>query len=343
MKKFFKFYLPIIAVFAILSACGNKYGNPVDIADLKEYKDDVTEFSIKYPSNWVTSRVQGKRYAVFSSNEAMARFSRYDAVGFPGAKLDLNVIMLDSAVTIDSVANLSKLFSPELYKQEDITLDGVPAKKFTYSFELEDGMFYGEMYIATKDNQAATIFNIEAFADTWDKYKESFGQIVSSMKLATAPKPFVPEVVNVEVAEDPASPNLVEKSGPGYRIMISDNFNSTRGTAGGVIASNNYIGKRRADCNIQVDVIDASESKNLKKIVEENKASYKNSGTIQNTKLGGSEAMMFTYQPTGKVKGRLYFAIKGDRLFRITMHWFTDEEASYLPVFEKSVNSIKFD
>ncbi len=343
MNRFFKFYLPVIIAFALISSCGNKYGEPVEIDSLTEYKDDATEFVIKYPSNWVTSKISGKRFAVFASNEGMSRFSKYDGVGFPGAKIDLNVIKMDSLMTLDSIIANNKLFSPELYKQEDITLDGVPAKKFTYSFDLDDGAFHGEMYVATKDNEMATVLFIESFGNTWEKYQGKFNEIVSSLKLATAPKPLDPTIINVEVEEPAASENLSSKSGPGYNIMIPDNFNSTKGTGRNVISSQNYIGKRRADCNIQVDVIDASKSKDLSKIAQENKDVYSGSGAVQNTRLGGVDAKMFSYRPTGQVKGKIYFAIKGDKLYRITMNWFTGEEASYLPIFEKSVNSIKFD
>lgn len=343
MKRFFKFYLPMIVAVAIISSCGNKYGSPVDIADLKEYKDDATEFSIKYPSNWVTSKIPGKRFAVFSSNDALSRFSKYESTGFPGAKIDFNVVMMDSTLTMDSIITINKMFSPELYKQDDIMIDGVSGKKFTYMFELEDGEFMGEMYIASKDNKAVSIIFIEAFADTWEKYKDNFNTIVSSIKLATEPKKLEPKVIEQSTEELPASETLVAKSGPGYVIMIPDNFNSTKGVAGGVISSQNYIGKRRADCNIQVDVIDASKSSNLKKIVEENKPTYKGSGNPQSTKLGGVDAYMFSYSPAGKVKGRVYFAIKGDKLFRLTINWFADEEAGFLPVFEKSIKSVKFE
>jgi len=340
--KVMKFYLLMLFSIFVLSACGNKHGKPVEIKDLAEYKDEAVGFSLKYPSNWVTTKLTGVRFAAFSSNSAKPRFAKYDSEGFPGAKIDLNVIKIDSVVTLDSIIKLNKTFQPELYKFDEVMLDGVKGSKFTYSFELEDGEFMGEMYVATKDGKLATVLFFEAFANTWDMYKDKFNEIVSSLKLAVEPE-FKPQVITVNVEEPPASQNLVPKSGPGYVIMVPDNFNLTKGVARNVISSQNYIGKRRADCNIQVDVIDASQSKNLKKIVDENKPTYKNSSEPRETKLGGVEAYVFSYQPTKDVKGRVYFALKGDRLYRITMNWFAGEEKDYLPVFEKAINSIKFE
>ncbi|HPP38705.1 MAG TPA: PsbP-related protein [Candidatus Kapabacteria bacterium] len=339
--KVLKYFLLVCLSIFILSRCGNKHGKPVEIEDLKEYKDEAVGFSLKYPSNWVVTKLTGVRFAAFSSNNAKLRFARYDTEGFPGAKIDLNVVKIDSVVTLDSIIKVNKTFQPDLYKFDEVMIDGVKASRFRYSFELEDGEFVGELYVATKDGKLATVLFFEAFANTWDMYKDKFNEIVSSLKLAV--EPAAPTAVTINVEEPPASANLVPKSGPGYVIMVPDNFNLTKGIARNVISSQNYIGKRRADCNIQVDVIDASQSKNLKKIVEENRPTYKNSGEPRSINLGGVEAYVFPYQPTGQVKGRVYFALKGDRLYRITMNWFVGEEKDYLPVFEKSVNSIKFE
>lgn len=340
--KIIRIYTLLILSIFLINSCGNKHGKPVEIESLKEFKDEAVGFVIKYPSNWVTTKITGKRFAAFSSNSAMPRFAKYDTEGFPGAKIDLNVFKIDSVITLDSIIKLNKTFQHDLYKFDEVMIDGVKASKFRYSFELEDGEFVGELYVATKDGKLATVLFFETFANTWDMYKDKFNEIVSSLKLAVEPEA-TPNVVTVNVEEPPASPNLVPKSGPGYVIMVPENFNLTKGVARNVISSQNYIGKRRADCNIQVDVIDASQAKNLKRIVDENRPTYKNSGNPQEIKLGGVEAYMFSYQPTSQVKGRVYFALKGDRLYRITMNWFVGEEKDYLPVFEKAISSIKFE
>ena len=47
-------------------------------------------------------------------------------------------------------------------------------------------------------------------------------------------------------------------------------------------------------------------------------------------------------QKAGTVKGKVWFAMKGDKMYRITINWFTGEEKDFLPIFEKSVASFKF-
>jgi len=124
--------------------------------------------------------------------------------------------------------------------------------------------------------------------------------------------------------------------------MIPDNFNSTSTNMPGTLYSANYIGKRRADCNIQVDVYDASKQKNLKKIVDDNSATYKNA-TPSKLSLGGAEAYVMNYSPAKGVKSKVYFTLKGDKLYKITINWFVAEEKDYLPVFDKCVSAFKFE
>ncbi len=107
------------------------------------------------------------------------------------------------------------------------------------------------------------------------------------------------------------------------------------------IYSINYSGERRADCNIQVDVLDASKQNKLDKIVEDNRAKYKNAKP-KDVKIGGVAAKVMDYSFAKDVKSRVYFTIKDDKLYRITMNWFKGEEKDYLPIFEKSIKSFKF-
>lgn len=341
MMKFLKHSMLMMLALTIIAGCGNKFGEPIEITDLASYKDEVVNFEIKYPSNWMTSKAPGSRFAVFSNKEAMSRFTKYAKEGVPGARVDFSVVMLDSVKTLESVIKTKKMFDIQ-YKESAVTVDGVAGKKFEYSFPLVDGNFNGEFIVVSKDGIAASIIQFEAFGGSFEKYKAKFDEILASAKLATKPAPKAADTSVVTEQEPPASATLAPKSGPGYTIMIPDNFNSTKGTAKNAISSLNYIGKRRGDCNIQVDVIDASKSSNLKKIVEENKAVYKNSGANQGTKLGGLEAYMFSITYNANVKGKIYFALKDGKLYRITMNWFVPEEKDFLPVFEKSIQSIKF-
>ena len=45
--------------------------------------------------------------------------------------------------------------------------------------------------------------------------------------------------------------------------------------------------------------------------------------------------------PSKTVKRRMYYLIGGENLYQLSIDWFVGEEAQYLPIFEKSVNTFK--
>ncbi|MGI6369645.1 MAG: hypothetical protein GX372_08805 [Ignavibacteria bacterium] len=342
MKKltiFSLFTLLLIGLFFTACDSGPK---PVEITKLKTYTDELLKFSIDYPENWVDSKMPGERFVVFSSNDAKSRFSKYDPTGFPGAIIDVYATKVTETKTVDTLIQKSKLFPDEYYKESTITVDGVQAKRLDYGFELEGGDFQGVYIIASKDNLTYTSLKIEAFDDTWEVYKDTFETIIKSLKLAETQQRRQDTITNIEELPFP-SENLVAKKGNGFTISVPDNFYLGKAATEGVLSSNNYVGDRRADCNIMVDVLDGSKTSDFKKAATEVAARYTNSSALSNTKVGGVDAYMMTWRPTKDVKGRVYFAKKGDKIFRISINWYSPEEKEYLPIFEKSINSIKFD
>jgi hypothetical protein len=340
MKKIITLFVPALFLAIIFIGC-SKGNKPIEIKDLVKYQDEVTKGEVLYPSNWYLAQKRpGERFLVFSEKAHMDRFRSYSGEGLPGAKVELLFMKLDQTNTLDSVIKKMMKFTPETYSQpEKVTIDGIQATRIFYAFELNDGKFDGEMYFAAKDPEMATILILEAFGDGFKEYKDQFKQIASKLVLGVTPKV---KVDTIRTEEPPASQTLTQKSGKGYSIMIPDNFNSTSSKMPGTLYSANYIGKRRADCNIQVDVYDASKQKNLKKIVDDNSATYKNA-TPNKISLSGAEAYFMNYSPAKGVKSKVYFTLKGDKFFKITVNWFANEEADYLPVFDKCVAAFKFE
>jgi hypothetical protein len=343
MKKITNLMMFLAFASLFVVSCGKSGPEPVKIDALDTYTDVSTGFSIKYPKNWIKSEVPGARLVVFSSAEGRKRFNKYDTDGFPGAKIDVIAADLKDGMTIDSLMLKSKLFGADVYETADVTIDGVQGKKLVYSFPLAGGMFNGMMFFAAKDTAKATVVTIEAFDDSYEStYKDSFAEIIASIKLAKAPEPKkVDTIIQTEEAPPP-SQTLDMRSGDGFIIGVPDNFkNENIGKAGNALRAWSFLGARRGDSFIKVETFDASKQKDLKKIVEENRASFANASPRQTT-LGGQSAYLLEYKPGGSVKGRVWFAIKGDTMYRVTINWFVGEEKDFLPVFEKAVQSFKF-
>ena len=341
MKKITLFFAGALLIILGLSACDSG-PKPVEITNLKTYTDEILKFSVDYPSNWVTSKTPGERFVIFSSNDAKSRFIKYDPTGFPGAIIDVYATKVNETKTLDTLIKKAKLFPDEYYKESSITVDGVQGKRFDYTFELEDGNFHGVFVIASKDNVTFTSLRIETFADAWKNYEENFNKIISSFKLAETQQRKQDTIINVEELPLPSA-TLVPKKGNGYTISVPENFYGGKSPTKDALASTNYVGDRRIDCNILIDVLDASKTSDFKKAATELASRYPGSPSISGTKLGGVDAYVMNWKPTKEVKGRVYFAKKGDKIFRISINWFSPEEKDYLPTFEKSIASIKFD
>lgn len=324
MKKMIILAMAALISILCFSKCGGK-GDVVEIKSLAVYEDPAVKFSIKYPENWISQQVTGARFLVFTTKTAKTRFVRYDALGTAGAKIEVLVTSLDSTMTLDSVM-ANKLFQPDAYTPaKNITIDGVQGFMQTYAFELEDGPFHGEVYYATKDNKLATTIYFEAFGGTFDEYKKQFDEIIASIKLAAKPAEKSDTITVVEEA-DPPSTTLRTVSGEGFSIDIPDNFSKEGGM---------YLGQRRGDSYIKVDVFDASKTKDLSKLVDENKKKLPGAGGTTNISIGGEKAMKVAYNPSGKVGGEIYFVLKNKKLYRLTLNWFKGEEKDFKPIFQK--------
>lgn len=338
MKKLFTLLTSAFALILFVTNCSKGPDAPA-IEGYKTYTNSSTGLSLEYPANWQVTENQ-MRFVAFNDNSGKGRFARYDTEGFPAAKIDINLSELDSTKTIDTVMHKTMKFTPDSYEIKDITLNGLKAKKLVYTFELTTGVFYGETYIVQVDDKNANVIQFEAFDGTYDKYKEAYEKVLKSYKPGKMPTKSTDTVTQLEEQPLP-SKNLVEKNGLGYSIRIPENFSAERGPSKGVLESKNYIGTRRADCNIIVDVIDASKNKKLDKIVEDNRASYKNASPSK-TSIGGKEAYQMNYSFGRDVLSRVYFVINGDKLYRITVNWFKGEQNDYLPIFEQSISTFKF-
>lgn len=338
MKKLEPFITLLIFIFIFNSCNGKKH--IVEIEGLDTYNDPSVNLSIKYPKNWEIQKYSGDRFLAFSSKTVNKRFRTFDPEGEPGAKIELLVVQLPEGQTIDSVIS-KKMFTSETYsKPEKITIDGVEGVKETYQFPLADGLFQGEIYYAQKDPKIVTVISFEAFGGTFTQYKPWFEQIINSVKLASLPQ-ISRDTIKKVIEAPPPSENLIPYSGDGFSIKIPDNFDVRNPKIPNAIKSYQYIGERRLDCDIRIDIFDASKQNNLDKIVEDNKSKHKNINPVATT-LSSEKAYLFEYAPVTNVKSKVFYTIHNNKLYRVTVNWFIGEEKLYKPIFDKVISSFKF-
>ena len=97
---------------------------------------------------------------------------------------------------------------------------------------------------------------------------------------------------------------------------------------------------QRQDCNVLFDVFGA-QGLTLEKVFAQNKGRYK--GAVEGkVTIGGQPALTLTLSAAKDVERRVYFAVKNDKVVRITMDWFKPQRTEYLAAYEKVITSIKF-
>lgn len=341
--KFRTLIYPFFVLLALgfASCTGGKKAEPAKIADLQMFTDKSMSFGIKYPANWIVRNNEGKDAFFYSGNDAIDRFVKFDAEGVSGAKMSISA-QKAKGETLESVMEQSKIVEASMYSApENATIAGTAGKKLTCQFDLQDGKYHSEKYFVMKDS-IITIIGFEAFGGTFDALKPKFDEMLAAVVLGAEMKVEKKDASQLVAEVFKPSETMTNYKGDGFSLQIPDNFTGSPIKGNNTLFSVQFTGiGGPKDCAIRVDVLDASKNKNLDKIVAQNKATYK-ADAASNSSLGGEKAAFINYSFAKNVKSRVYFAVKGDRLYRVTMNWFQPEEAIFLPSFEKVIASWKF-
>lgn len=323
----------------VVSGCAHK-ASPVPIEGLKLVKDDLRLFEIKIPTNWYTQQRKGDLVVATTGRAIGSRFMSFGK-GEGGAKVELRVIPIDSTnPSLDTMIKRSKVeFEDGLdrYQLSQATLGGKPAKKLAVKFDQADGEFQLETYFAENDS-LVTIVTIAAFGKTYEDYQKEFSEILASVKIAQRPVVVAKSDTATPTGPEPPSETMRSYNAPDFSIEIPENFEGKKGQSSG-LSSMSFLGSR-FDCTIQVDVFDASKQNDLNKIVDQNKGRYQGASP-SGTTVNGQKAYYFNYNPAANVAARAYFTVKGNKMFRITLNWFKPEQSVYLPIFERSIGTVK--
>ncbi len=317
---------------------------PAEVTGFKTYLHKETGLSFEYPENWEFT--EGKDFvAVYSLKQGMKRWPRYESDGAPVAKITVARVKLHFNRTFEEViVKMKEFLVEEQYTpMQELTIDGTLTKTTTYEFELKDGLFKGAYYFAAKDSGMATVVNFEAFGSTWDKYKPVFDKIIQGMTFASSP---TDEIKNQETLVDEINPPtmyLTKTKFDGFSIGMPGNMSIRQAPGGrGQAESSFYFDTdARVDCSVRIDKFDAAKTSDLKKIVEDSRASFKNASATKTT-LAGKEAYTLTYSPAANLSSKVWFVMYNSKLFRIIVTWNNVEANDYLPALEKSAKSISF-
>ncbi|MCS6809122.1 MAG: PsbP-related protein, partial [Bacteroidota bacterium] len=338
MNRRYLFCLGIASVVAIVVGACSKKAEAPPITELDTYEDKIMNFSIKFPKNWKGAVEAGKRAEYYSSENIMQRFREYNESDITGAKIAIMAYKLDGQPNLDSIIDATKIFQDaSVYSTpEKVQLDGVEATRIRYAYTYPDGEFKGERYFAMKDSTAVTVIEFESFGGTFDALHPKFEEILQSVKLAYY-KPVVRDTTAAPEVFKP-SESLTTYDGKYFSMQYPTNFSGK--SMGGGLETIQFQGiGGPVDCIMNVTVTDASKQNNLDRIVEQNKKLYKATSSSP-AKLGGETAAFIEDSPVKDIRRRTYFAVKDNKLYRVTLQWYKPEQEFFLPTFEKCLASI---
>ena len=212
---------------------------------------------------------------------------------------------------------------------KNVKIDGVDAKMQTYELPIGFGYLEGEIYYVVNEDTLGgmlTVIEFEALAHSMKDYRATFDEVLKTVKLAKRPiEEKKAEPTDSIVVADPPSKERKTMQGTGFSIQIPQNFgkepwNRSKGTS----ESFNYVGKRRGDCNILVDILSKKSTKSLEEVAKEIAKKVRGASNPKPKNLGGgTKGMVYAYVPAAKYKSQAYIAKKGDTIYRITVNWYT--------------------
>lgn len=341
MKRSLVALIPVLALAITIVGCGNKKGSgPVTIKKFDTYDDPVLKFSVRYPTDWPKG-IQPGSQAVFYSSEAITDgFTRYDARQQTGAKIDVRAMLGGQEAMDSSIAELKRPFTEQSVFQapQQTTLNGMPATKLSYGFDVDETKFTAERYYIIKDGvvtyfETAVIGTYADYAAVFDTARASFKPGMVASRAATNDSSGA-AVKDSDLVEPPAA-TMKPYSNAYFSIQYPSNFSPGSAHAGGAASSTNFSGARN-DSYFQVDVIEPKDDATLSAIVEGNKKNYGGRAAAA-ASVGGMKGYVFSYNGGRDVSSRAYFAGAGKRIYRITVNWYTPQKDLYLPAFEKAI------
>jgi hypothetical protein len=336
MKNKIILFLLAIMVFP---GCSKK---AIEVKEWSQYQDQFFKVSFNYPKDWIVV-TEPTKAVVSSSAEAAEKFFDRDSRKADGVQI---IIASERSDTLQEyvkyVSDFKATKESEGYKvtaMEDVKINGLDAKKITYSGVIDDKTKIKAIYAATLKDSTIYYVQYSAFNDLFQPYKPLFDSVLASLIL--------PQKIVIPKGVDPEIPLVqVEKYSDNYmQLEFPANFGTNElPKKGDMISGLRIAGNKdgmRNDCSIDIDIRPAKKL-SLEKVVEQN-SKFFNPKSKGETNIGGDRSMYLNYVPqkVRNIDSRVYFIVKNDKIYRIILNYYTPMKKDFLPAFEKVIASIR--
>jgi hypothetical protein len=335
-----KIILFLLAAIVILPGC--KKNAAVEIKEWAQFQDQFFKVSFNYPKDWVVVTEPAK-FVVSSSAEAAEKFFDRDSRKPDGVQVIIASERNDSLQDyVKYVSDFKATKESEGYKVtelEDAKINGLDAKKVSYSGVIDEKTKIKAIYIATLKDSTIYYVQYAAFNDLFEPYRPVFDSVLVSLIL--------PQKIVIPKGINPAIPLVqVEKYSDNYiQLEYPANFGPNElSKKGDIISGVRFAGNKdgmRNDCSIDIDIRPAKKL-SLEKVVAQNSRFF-NPKSQNEMKVGSERAIYLNYVPQNvrNIDSRVYFIVKNDKIYRIILNFYTPMKKDFLPAFEKVIASIR--
>ncbi|HUI11527.1 MAG TPA: hypothetical protein VL221_14435 [Bacteroidota bacterium] len=322
--------LAYAVLLLVIAGCGGeKKMEPVKVGDMDFYRDPGFGYSIQYPKGWIVNAEVG-RAGFYSAQDVDKKF--LDPTGqFPdGVAIAVSVIRSAGIDTARKIMDDMSKSGFVVAKPDSVTLGGKTGVRYAYTGMYTKTIKETGQHIYVPTDTVVYDIKTAGFGGYYDAYKQVFDASLASIQF---PKPVAP-------GRDATLPSetFTEFQGKLFAIQAPDNYNQVPVQKG----SNDEVMElrgQRQDCSIRIDVFGAK-GLTVEKVFDQNRKGYRGASEGKAT-VAGLPAMTLTYAPTSSVERRFYFAVKNDKVFRVTMDWYRPQREEYLKAYEKAIGSLK--
>jgi hypothetical protein len=332
-----KIILMLLTSIGIFIGCSK---NTVEIKEWEQFQDQFFKVSFNYPKSWVVV-TEPTKVVVSSSADAAEKFFDHDSRKADGVQIiissERNNAMQDYPKYMQDFKSNKTAEGFTVNEIEDAKIEGLAAKKVSYSGAYDEKTKIKAVCIATLKDSTIYYVQYSAFNDLFDSYKGVFDSVMASLTL--------PQKIIIEKGVDPAIPIAqVERYSDNYiQLEYPANFGaSDMPKKGEVMSAVRFMGitkVSRNDCTIDIDVRPAKKL-SLEKVVEQNSKKI-NATSKGNTKISGEKSVYFNETPQRSIDRRTYFVVKNDKFLRIILTYYAPMKKDFLPAFEKVIASMR--
>lgn len=335
-----KLFVLLIASALLVSACSKKK-EYAPIAEWEKYSDPFFGLSFTHPKGWHLTAESG-RITLTSSYEAAERFVDPRAEDKRDDDLDIQITVFherpDSLKPLDEIVNTyTKERSSEGFSVkpvETIVVDSTEARKFSYYGHYTQTAKLSTIRAYMIKDSVQYYLDYSAFDDLFEPYSYIMDTLIASIRLPR------PKVKATNLDESLPSTTFQDFSNNFLKISYPDNFETSFPAVRGDMKFSLELKGYRQDCTVRIDIFPAK-GLTVDKVYEQNQSKYANARRGGEMTISGQKAIYLNYSPARDIASRAYFIVKDDQVYRIIMNYFAPKRADFLPVFEKTVASLK--